>query len=143
MKILADADACPVREIVVQKAKLRNMPVIMVTDTSHELDDGYSDIITTDKGADSADYVVARLASRGDIVVTQDCGLAAMILAKGARAINQNGLIYSDDNISELLTRRYIGQKIRRAGGRIKGPPKRTKEDDERFESSLDRMLGE
>ena len=143
MKILVDADACPVKDIIVRMAKRRGAPVIMVIDTSHELDDGYSEVITVDKGADSADYAIATLASRGDIVVTQDYGLAAMVLAKGARAINQDGMAYTDDNMDELLARRYIGQKVRRGGGRTKGPKKRTKADDGRFESSFGRMFGE
>ncbi|MDR0652163.1 MAG: YaiI/YqxD family protein [Synergistaceae bacterium] len=134
MKILVDADACPVKEIIVRMAKRRNIPLVMVIDTSHELSGGYGEVITVDKGADSADYAIYGLTSRGDIVVTQDYGLAAMILAKGARAINQDGMIYTDDNIDELLTRRYIGKKIRRGGGRTKGPKKRTKKDDGRFE---------
>jgi uncharacterized protein YaiI (UPF0178 family) len=143
MKILVDADACPVKEIVVRMAKRRNIPLVMVIDTSHELSDGYGEVITVDKGADSADYAIAGLTSRGEIVVTQDYGLAAMILAKGARAINQDGMIYTNDNIDELLTRRYVGQKIRRSGGRTKGPKKRAKKDDNRFEQSFERMLGE
>jgi uncharacterized protein YaiI (UPF0178 family) len=142
MKILVDADACPVKEIIVRMAKRRNIPLIMVIDTSHELSGGYGEVITVDKGADSADYAIAGLTSRGDIVVTQDYGLAAMILAKGAKAINQDGMVYTNDNIDELLTRRYVGQKIRRGGGRTKGPKKRTKGDDERFESSFGRMFG-
>ncbi|MDR0652275.1 MAG: DUF188 domain-containing protein, partial [Synergistaceae bacterium] len=76
MKILVDADACPVKETVVRMAKRRNIPLVMVTDTSHELSDGYGEVITVDKGADSADYAIAGLTSRGDIVVTQDYGLA-------------------------------------------------------------------
>jgi uncharacterized protein YaiI (UPF0178 family) len=66
-----------------------------------------------------------------------------MILAKGARAINQDGMIYTNENIDELLTRRYVGQKIRRGGGRTRGPKKRTKKDNSHFEHSFDRMLGE
>ncbi|MDR3165578.1 MAG: YaiI/YqxD family protein [Synergistaceae bacterium] len=142
MKILVDADACPVKEIVVRMAKRRNIPLVMVIDTSHELSAGYGEVITVDKGADSADYAIAGLTSRGDIVVTQDYGLAAMILAKGARAINQDGMIYTNDNIDALLTRRYVSQKIRRAGGRTKGPKKRTKKDDNHFEHSFEGMLG-
>jgi uncharacterized protein YaiI (UPF0178 family) len=142
MRILVDADACPVKEIIVQMAKRRNIPLVMVIDTSHELNSGYGEVIMVDKGADSADYVIVGLASRGDVVVTQDYGLAAMILAKGARAINQDGMIYTDDNIDALLTRRYVGQKIRRCGGRTKGPKKRTKKDDSRFEHSFDAILG-
>jgi uncharacterized protein YaiI (UPF0178 family) len=142
MKILVDADACPVREIVVRMAKRRNISLVMVIDTSHELSADYGEVITVDKGADSADYAIAGLTSRGDIVVTQDYGLAAMMLAKGARAINQDGMIYTDDNIDELLARRYVGQKIRRSGGRTKGPKKRAKKDDSHFERSFEMMLG-
>jgi uncharacterized protein YaiI (UPF0178 family) len=81
------------------------------------------------------------MVTRHDIVVTQDYGLAAMILAKGALAIDQNGMVYTDDNIDSLLERRYIGQKIRRGGGRTKGPKKRTKDDDECFEAALNKIL--
>jgi uncharacterized protein YaiI (UPF0178 family) len=141
VRILVDADACPVKEVILRMAKHRNIPVTMVIDTSHELDDGYSTVITVDKGADSADYAITGMAECGDIVVTQDYGLAAMILAKGASAIDQNGMLYTDENIGSLLERRYIGQKIRRGGGRTKGPRKRTSEDDERFEDVFGRLL--
>jgi len=140
-KILVDADACPVKEIILRMAKRRNIPVTMVTDTSHELYDGYSTVITVDKGSDSADYAIAGMAMCHDIVVTQDYGLAAMVLARGASALDQNGLIYDAGNIDSLLERRYIGQKVRRSGGRTKGPKKRTVENDERFEAALAGMI--
>jgi len=140
-RILVDADACPVKEIILRMAKQRDIPVTMVIDTSHELDDGYSTVITVDKGADSADYTITRMATRHDVVVTQDYGLAAMILARGASALDQNGLTYSSENIDSLLERRYVGQKIRRGGGRTKGPKKRTREDDDRFEAAFGEML--
>jgi uncharacterized protein YaiI (UPF0178 family) len=141
-RILVDADACPVKDIILRMAKQRNIPVTMVIDTSHELDDGYSTVITVDKGSDSADYAITNMATCHDIIVTQDYGLAAMVLAKGASAVDQNGMVYTSENIDSLLERRYIGQKIRRGGGRTKGPKKRTREDDERFEAALGRMLG-
>ena len=140
-RILVDADACPVKEIILRLAKRQNIPVTMVIDTSHELDDGYSTVITVDKGSDSADYAITNMATCHDIIVTQDYGLAAMILARGASGLDQNGMIYTSENIDSLLERRYIGQKIRRGGGRTKGPKKRTREDDERFEAALGRML--
>jgi uncharacterized protein YaiI (UPF0178 family) len=141
VRILVDADACPVKEIILRMAKRRNIPVTMVIDSSHELNDGYSTVVTVDKGSDSADYAITGMVARDDIVVTQDYGLAAMILAKRASAIDQNGMVYTDENIGSLLERRYIGQKIRRGGGRTKGPKKRTREDDERFEDIFARML--
>jgi len=134
---LVDADACPVKEIIVRLAKQRNIPVTMLIDTSHELNDGYSKIITVDKQADSVDFALMGLLTKSDIVVTQDFGLAAMVLAKGARAVNQNGLVYTDDNIDKLLMERYFGQKVRRSGGRTKGPAKRTKEDNDKFEAAF------
>lgn len=141
MQILVDADACPVKDIIVRLAKQKNIPVTMLIDTSHELHDAYSTVITVDKARDSVDYALMGLLRAGDIVVTQDFGLAAMALGKRAKAIHQNGLVYTDDNIDRLLMERHIGQKVRRGGGRTKGPAKRGREDDLRFETELQRML--
>jgi len=141
MRILVDADACPVKEIIVRSAKQRNIPVTMLIDTSHEWSDGYSEVITVDKQADSVDFALMGLLTREDIVVTQDFGLAAMVLGKGARAVNQNGLVYKDDNIEKLLMERHIGAKVRRGGGRTKGPAKRTFDTNERFEAAFVKLL--
>jgi len=137
MRILVDADACHVKGAIVRIAKQKNIPVIMFIDTSHELSGGYSRVITVDKQADSVDFAIMASLTREDIVVTQDFGLAAMVIGKGARAINQNGLIFSDKNMDRLLLERHIGKKIRRGGGRTKGPAKRAKKGDSRFESSF------
>ena len=141
MRILVDADACPVKEIIVRVAKARNLPVTMLIDTSHQLNDGYSTVITVDKQSDSVDFKLMSLLTADDIVVTQDFGLAAMVLGKGAIAVNQNGLIFSNDNIDKLLMERHIGAKVRRGGGRTKGSAKRTKEDNERFEAAFINLL--
>ncbi len=121
MKILVDADACPVKEIIVRQAKKRGIPVVMLLDTSHILNDGYSKVITVDKGRDSVDIRLANLLEAGDIVVTQDFGVAALALGKRAKAMNQNGMVYDDRNMDQLLFERHLGQKIRRAGGRTAG----------------------
>ena len=141
MQILVDADACPVKQIIVRLEKQYCIPVTMLADTAHELSDGYSRIITVDKQTDSVDYALMRLLTREDIVVTQDYGLAAMVLGKGATAINQNGLVFNDENMDRLLMERHIGQRIRRGGGRTKGQAKRTKDDDTRFEDAFQRLL--
>ena len=141
MKILVDADACPVKDIIVRIARKRDIPVTMVIDTAHELNDGYSTVVTVDKGPDSVDFKLMGLLSAGDIVVTQDYGLAALVLGKGAMAINQNGLVYTNENIDQLLTERHVSAQIRRAGGRTKGPAKRTKVADEKFELSFIELL--
>lgn len=143
MQILVDADACPVKQIIVRLAKEKRIPVTMLIDTSHELNDGYSTIITVDKQADSVDFALMGLLKREDIVVTQDYGLAAMVIGKGARAVNQNGLVFTDMNMDKLLMERHIGGKIRRGGGRTKGPAKRTKDDDALFEAVFMQLLNE
>lgn len=141
MRILVDADACPVKEIVVRLAKKRRLAVVMVTDTSHELHDGYSTVVTVDKARDSADLKLVNLLHPGDVVVTQDYGVAAMAMARGARALNQNGLVFSADNMDSLLLERHLGAKIRRAGGRTHGFKKRTHEDDDAFERAFAVLL--
>ncbi len=141
MDILVDADACPVKEIIVRLAKQENIPVTMLIDTSHVLNDGYSRVITVDKGRDSADIRLVNLIQPDDLVVTQDFGVAAMALAKGAKAMNQNGMPYDDTNMDRLLFERALGQKVRRAGGRTGKIKKRTKQDDEAFEAAFSRMI--
>ncbi len=137
MKVIVDADACPVKEIIVRVCKEYRTDVIMVIDTSHILNSDYAKIITVDKGADSADIYLINLASRGDIIVTQDYGVAAMALGKGCFCINQNGMVYDSSNIDALLLSRHIGKKIRRSGGKINSVPKRTREDDKTFEKNF------
>ena len=141
VRILVDADACPVKQIIVKLAKEYGIPVIMFIDTSHVLNDGYSQVVTVDRSADSADLALINRAYRDDVVITQDYGVAALALPRGAAVLNQNGLIYTDNNIDELLFKRHLGQKVRRAGGRTKGPGKRTAQDDEHFEKALRTIL--
>ena len=143
MEIYVDADACPVKEIIVREAKKRKIPVTMVIDTSHELSDGYSRIITVDKARDRVDIKLINLVSPGDLVVTQDFGVAAMALGKRAAALNQNGLIYTSENMDRLLFERHIGQKVRRSGGKTGTMKKRTSKEDENFEISLKKLLNE
>ncbi len=141
MRILVDADACPVKNIIVKLAKEKNIAVLMFIDTSHILNDGYSEIITVDQGRDSVDIALINRLSKGDVVITQDFGVAAMALGKGAKALNQNGLVYSDENIDRLLFERHLAQKVRRSKGRISGPRKRTNDDDLKFELALKALI--
>ena len=141
MEIFVDADACPVKEIIVRIAKRYSAPVTMLIDTSHVLNDGYSRVITVEKGRDSVDIRLINLVHKGDIVITQDYGVAAMALGKGASALHQNGFAYSGENIDRLLFERHLGQKVRRAGGRTASVRKRSKEDDEAFEKSLEELI--
>lgn len=141
MRIVVDADACPVEDILIRIARERQIPVIMVCDTAHELSDSYSTHITVDKARDSADICLANLLEREDLVVTQDYGVAALALGKGARALNPMGLEYTNANMDQLLFERYVGQKIRRGGGRAGKNKKRTAADDKAFERALLRAV--
>ncbi len=139
--IFVDADACPVVDETITTAKEFSLPVTLITDTAHIMNREGATTITVEKGSDSADFRLVNLVKKGDVVITQDYGLAAMALAKGAHILNQNGSRYTNENIDGLLMSRHIGKKIRRAGGRTKGPSKRTKEQDERFVQALTALL--
>lgn len=141
MKLLIDADSCPVLDIALSIARRRQVSAILVCDTAHRIEREGAVTRTVSKGADSADFVLVNLVEKGDIVLTQDYGLAAMALSKQAAAINQNGLLYTDENIGELLFSRHLGKKIRRANGRLKGPAKRIRQNDEAFAHSFEKLL--
>ncbi|ERJ12105.1 YaiI/YqxD family protein [Haloplasma contractile] len=137
MKLLVDADACPVKEQIVKIAKEFQLEVVMFIDTSHIYHDGYSKVITIDKGRDQVDFALINYLNENDIVISQDYGVACMALSKHAFVLNQNGLIYTNENIDGLLQTRYVNQKMRNAGLRTKGPKKRSHEQDIKFEKSL------
>lgn len=138
MKILVDADACPVKDIIEEVAILHQIPVIMLIDTSHILSSDYSEIILVSKAPDAVDFALINRTKKGDIVVTQDYGVAAMALGKGAYAIHPGGKLYTDNNIDIMLMERDIARKCRRAGERIKSHTnKRTSADNERFKGAF------
>lgn len=141
MKIIVDADACPVKNIIKQIAIKYNIPVIMVCDTSHILNDDYCKVVTVDKFADSADIYIINHTQAGDLVITQDYGVAAMAIGKKAYAISNSGMEFNDENMDKLLFERFLNKKVRRAGQRTKGPSKRTEEDNLNFESGLLKIL--
>lgn len=143
MKIFVDADACPVVDIVEDIATKYNISVTLLCDTNHVLTSDYSEVIVVGAGADAVDYKLISICHRGDIVVTQDYGVAAMALGKGAFAIHQSGRWYTNENIDQMLMERHLNKKARRASSRnhIKGPRKRTEEDDQRFAESFEKLL--
>lgn len=141
MKILIDADGCPVVDITLTCARQRELPVLLICDSAHEFQREGAQTITVSKGADSADFRLVNMINKGDIVITQDYGLAAMALAKQAYVLHQNGMRYSDENMDSLLLARHTARKIRRGGGRLKGPAKRTREQDDAFRTALCDLL--
>jgi uncharacterized protein len=141
VKILIDADGCPVVDIALSCAVREGVPVLLVCDSAHEYQREGAQTVTVVKGADSADFRLVNMIGKGDIVITQDYGLAAMAMAKQAKVLNQNGMPYTQDNIDALLLARHTARKIRMGGGRLKGPAKRTKEQDAAFLEALRSLL--
>lgn len=137
--IIIDGDGCPVIRIVEKIAKERNISVVIISDENHQLYSESSEVIRVASGMDSADFKILGKCKKDDLIVTQDYGLAAMVIGKGCYCINQNGKWLNKDNIDLLLMERHLNKKNRQSKGKkqIKGPRKRTYEDDINFEKSL------
>ena len=139
--ILIDADGCPVVDLTVRIARAHGVPVKILCDTAHRIEREDAETLVFDKGADSVDFALVNRVQPGDIVITQDYGLASMCLARRAGVLNQNGLEYTARNIDGLLARRHENKKLLRAGKHPKGPAKRTREQDKVFARTLEAML--
>jgi uncharacterized protein YaiI (UPF0178 family) len=142
MQILVDADACPVKDEVMEQAAAYSIRAIFFSSLAHSLArlEG-AEIVRVDKEAESVDLAIANATRRGDIVVTQDYGLASIVLGRGAHAISPRGRLFSAKNIDALLFERHIGKKIRRAGGKTKGPRAFSRIDRECFRAHLDQLI--
>ena len=145
MKIYVDADACPVVQQVENAAKQHNLPVMLLCDTNHVLNSACSEVRVIGAGADAVDLALINLCRQGDIVVTQDYGVAALALGKRAYAIHQNGWLYTAENIDQLLMERHLAKKARRASHKnhLSGPRKRTAADNETFVLKFEALLQE
>ncbi|MDD3334031.1 MAG: YaiI/YqxD family protein [Eubacteriales bacterium] len=141
MHLWVDADACPVTDVAIQTAGSLHISVTLVCDDAHRMERAGAETIIVSKGADSADFALVNRIHPGDVVVTQDYGLAAMCLARGAVALHQDGYVYDEHNIDSLLAMRHLSRKARMAGQRTKGPAKRKPEQDERFRQTLTAVL--
>lgn len=137
MRILVDADACPGKHMIEKAALENHIKVIMYCDINHQLNSSYSEIKYVESGFQSVDIVLINEVKKGDIVISQDYGLAALVLGKGGYAIGPKGFIYDNDNIDKLLFERHMSGKIRRSGGKTFNPKKRTEEDDKRLYKKL------
>ena len=141
MTVLIDADGCPVVDITVRLTNQAGAECVIICDTSHVFEKPGAKTVTVPRGADSVDFTLVNMIQKGNIVITQDYGLAAMCLARGAIPISQDGMIYNDDNIDALLQQRHTAKKIRMTGGRVKGPSKRAPAQDKEFEKALKDLL--
>ncbi|MEY8496226.1 YaiI/YqxD family protein [Lachnospiraceae bacterium 29-91] len=143
MKIYVDADVCPVISIVEQVAEKNNFAVILLCDMNHMLYSDYNEVKVIGADADAVDFALINLCRLGDIVVSHDYGIAAMVLGKGAYAIHQSGRWYTNENIDQMLMERHLAKKARRSSKKnhLKGHAKRTEEDNIRFEESFEKMV--
>ncbi len=142
-KLYIDADGCPVVNQALRISGRRHIESFLICDTAHQFQRRGAETIVVDKGADSADFALVSRLQKGDLVVTQDYGLAAMCLSKGAKVMDQNGMRYTDENMDALLAARAEAAKVRRGGGRLKGPGKRTQEQNEAFIQAFNDMISE
>ncbi len=141
MRLLIDADGCPVVDPAIRLAREQGIECILFCDTAHVFDRAGARTVMVSQGADSVDFALVNAVRTGDIVVTQDYGLAAMCLARRAIPVSQDGRVYTADNIDALLLARHTARRIRRGGGRLKGPARRTAAQDQAFAESLRRLL--
>lgn len=141
MKIYVDADGCPVVDIAIKLAKEYKLEIVVVKNYAHILNDDYATIVTVDISRDSADYYIVNKVQKGDIVISQDYGFAAMALSKGAICITQNGLVISSENIDGMLNSRHINQKLRREQKIYSKIKKRSPMANVQFEKSLRSLI--
>ena len=141
MRIWIDADGCPVVDSTLRLARRAGVEAVILCDTSHEFRREGVETVTVSKGADSVDFALVNRLAPGDLAVTQDYGLAAMCLSRGARVLRQDGLEYTADNIDAFLLARHTAKKIRRGGGHLHGAKKRTSEEDAAYERALSALL--
>ncbi|MRH42538.1 YaiI/YqxD family protein [Aquibacillus halophilus] len=144
MRIYVDADACPVKEIIIEESVKENIPVKLVKSYSHfspQDDPLGAESIYVDTGADSVDYRIMLLAKTKDIIITQDYGLASLALSKGCTVLHHKGFLYTNQNIDELLNTRHANAKARRSGKKTKGPKAMTNEDKEKFRNLFIKII--
>lgn len=141
MRLIIDGDATPSREKLIALAKKYNIPVLIYCDMSHMIISDYADVILCDTGYQSVDEKIINHLKKGDLLVTQDYGLAALALSLNAIVFHPNGLEYTKEEIDLLLHSRYTNSKLRRQKKRVSGPKKRTKLEEQRLLDSIEKKM--
>jgi len=143
MKILIDADACPVKGIIIDIARNYDVPLVLISSINHNIDVPYGEVVTVDHAKDEADHRIVAMSKPGDLVVTQDYGLAAILLGKKVHVMHHDGWFYNTGNIDALLMRRHLAQQKRNAEKRHTHHPKRRPQDDILFKEKFIGFLRE
>lgn len=141
MTIIVDGDGCAGRNIIEEVAKKHNVPLRIFCDYNHVINSDYAEVIIMDSGFQAVDMRIATEAKPGDIVVTQDFGVAAMVIGKKSYAISPKGYIFSDKNIDKLLFERHLSAKARRSGEKTSNPKKRKEEDNTNLRVNLEKLI--
>ena len=141
MRILIDGDAAPGIKLIEEVAKKYKIEMIIYVDDSHVINSDYAKVITVSTFSQSVDLKLTNNLKENDIVVTSDFGVAVVGLSKKAIVINSKGLIYTDDNINIMMEERHMKSKLRKQNIRLKGPKKRTKEDDKKLIECLENII--
>lgn len=144
MRIWIDADGCPVVKETIKVARKYGIPVTIVKNIAHQFsEEAGVEVVTVDRSVDRADFVITNALEKGDIVISQDYGLHAMVLSRGAHGLQVNGQRITIENIDGHLLRRHENRERRRKEKRYTKHRKRTAEDDQRFEEGLRELLEE
>ncbi len=144
MKILVDGDACPVKETILAIAREKDIRVVFVVSTASYFDRGWNaEKVLVDALPQAVDIAIINRVEPGDIVVTQDYGLASLVLGKQGKAISPRGRIFTNDNIDRLLFQRQLHHHARKSGERVRGAKKRSKKEEQRFSQNFQRLLDE
>ncbi|MEG0021437.1 MAG: DUF188 domain-containing protein [Bacilli bacterium] len=141
MKIIVDADACPSIKAITSLAINYNIELELYLDDTHKIENNYAKIITVSKGFQSVDMKIANILKNGDILITQDFGLATIALALGAIPISPKGLIFTNENIDQLNYEKHLNAMERKLKNRSKGIKKRTKEDEDKLIKSIEGVI--
>lgn len=144
MKVFADADACPVIPEIIAVTKKQHIKVVLIKSYAHfstEILDDHVETVYVDETKEAADFEIFRQVNKGDLVITQDYGLASLCLNKGCIVLHHRGFLYTERNIDRLLARRHFQQKRRLAGEKTRGPRKFTEEDRLHFIQSLQKVI--
>lgn len=142
MKLYLDADGAPWRDLVIERATRHGVTVVVVADYSHVFEPGTGvERVVVDDGKDAADFAIVNRVQAGDLVITQDVGLASLVLPKGAAVISPRGFEFTEGSMEGRLTRRWLHGRIRQAGGKIKGPPPFSQDERDRFFELLENKI--
>jgi hypothetical protein len=142
MVVYLDADGMPFRDVVTDCARRFSVTVVAVTDRAHEIaPEEHLVHVTVDSGRDAVDFAIVNRVRKGDVVVTQDLGLASLVLHKGAVVISPRGHLYREKSMDRQLYVRWLHRKIRAAGGKVRGPRRLSHVERDRFRRLLEKTM--